>query len=58
MIKKYRLVIQDTLGKLEIGKIYKIKDFGNFKAIVSSVDESIILYHVTKWQMVNMFEEV
>lgn len=58
MIKEYELIKQDTLNQLELGKIYKIKNFKNFKAIVSNVNDSIILYHVTNWQLDNMFKEV
>lgn len=55
MIKKYKLIIQDTSNKLELNKIYKIK---NNRYIVSDVDDTIILYGVSSWQLKNMFEEV
>ena len=55
MIKKYKLIVQDTFNKLELNKIYKIK---NNRYIVSDVDDTIILYGVSSWQLKNMFEEV
>lgn len=55
MIKKYKLIIQDTSNKLELNKIYKIK---NNRYILSDVDDTIILYGVSSWQLKNMFEEV
>ena len=55
MIKKYKLIVQDTSNKLELNKIYKIK---NNRYIVSDVDDTIILYGVSSWQLKNMFEEV
>lgn len=53
MIKEYKLIIQDTFKNLKLNKIYKIKDN---KYIVSDVDDTIILYGVTKWQLENIFE--
>lgn len=55
MIKKYKLIVQDTFNKLELNKIYKIKDN---RYIVADVDDTIILYGVSSWQLKNMFEEV
>lgn len=55
MIKKYKLIIQDTFNKLELNKIYKIKDN---RYILADVDDTIILYGVSSWQLKNMFEEV
>lgn len=55
MIKKYKLIVQDTSNKLELNKIYKIK---NNRYIVSDVDDTIILYGVSSWQLKNMFKEV
>lgn len=54
MIKKYRLIIQDTFNKLELNKIYKIK---NDRFIVND-RENAILYSITQYQLKNMFQEV
>lgn len=54
MIKKYRLIIQDTFNKLELNKIYKIK---NDRFIVND-RENVILYSITQYQLKNMFQEV
>lgn len=55
MIKEYKLIIQDTFNKLELGKTYRIK---NNRYIVSDVDDTIILYCVTQYQLNNMFKKV
>lgn len=55
MIKEYKLIVQDHFNELELNKIYKIKDN---KYIVSDVNDTIILYRITKWQLENMFKEV
>lgn len=55
MIKEYKLIVQDHFNELELNKVYKIKDN---KYIVSDVNDTIILYRITKWQLENMFKEV
>lgn len=57
-IKKFRLIAQDTFNKLELGKIYNIKNLGYGYGIVSNICNEIILYSISKWQLENMFEEV
>ena len=57
-IKKFRLIVQDTFNKLEVGKIYNIKNLGYSYAIVSNICDEIILYSISKWQLENMFEVV
>lgn len=54
MIKKYKLIIQDTFNKLELNKIYKIK---NDRFIVND-RENAILYSITQYQLKTMFQEV
>ena len=54
MIKKYKLIIQDTFNKLELNKIYKIK---NNRYIVNDREDAI-LYSITQYQLKNMFQEV
>lgn len=54
MIKKYRLIMQDTFNKLELNKIYKIK---NDRFIVND-RENAVLYSITQYQLKNMFQEV
>ena len=39
MVKRYKLIKQDTFKKLKLGKIYLIKDFGNSYAIVNTTEE-------------------
>lgn len=55
MIKKYKLIVNDTFNLLELNKIYKIK---NNRLIVSDNDDSIILYGLSNWMIKNMFIEV
>lgn len=60
-MKKYKLIKQDTFNKLEVGKIYNIKDFGNHYSIMNDAKEEyyqIPLYQINQWQLDNMFEEV
>lgn len=54
-MEKYKCIIQDTCDKLKLGKIYKIK---NKRYIVSDIDETIILFGITQWQLNNLFKEV
>ena len=54
MMKKYKLIVQDTFNKLELNKIYKIK---NDRFIVND-RENTILYSITQYQLKNMFQEV
>ena len=53
-MKKYRLIIQDTFNKLELNKIYKIK---NNRYIVND-KEDCILYSLPSYMIKKMFEEV
>lgn len=55
MLKRYKLINQDTFKKLELGKIYTLLDN---KYIVNDEDQSIKIYYITKWQLKNMFKEV
>lgn len=57
-IRNYRLIVQDTSNKLELGTIYKIKNLGYGYGIVSNACNDIILYAITRWQLDNMFELV
>lgn len=52
-MKKYRCIKQDTFNKLELGKIYNIKDY-----VIYNDFSNITLFHLTRWQLENMFEEV
>lgn len=52
-MKKYKLIIQDTFNKLELGKVYNIKDY-----ILYNDDETIKMYRLSKYQLETMFEEV
>ena len=60
MVKRYKLIKQDTLKKLKLGKIYLIKDFGNRYGIVNTIEEKyqVVIYIINEWQLKNMFEEV
>lgn len=53
MIEKYKCIIQDTYGKLKLGKIYKIK---NKRYVVSDINDTIILFGITQWQLNNLFK--
>ena len=53
MIEKYKCIMQDTYDKLKLGKIYKIK---NKRYIVSDIDDTIILFGITQWQLNNLFK--
>ena len=53
IMKKYKCIIQDTFGKLEVGKIYYIEDnwlYNNAKTIK--------IYRVNDYMLKCMFEEV
>lgn len=51
-MKKYKLIVQDTFNKLELDKVYNIKDNIIY-------DDGVIgLYRVTSHQLDIMFEEV
>ena len=52
-MKKYRCIKQDTFSKLEVGKIYNIKDY-----VIYNDFSNIPLYRLTRWQLENMFEEI
>ena len=52
-MKKYKLIKQDTFNKLELGKVYNIKD-----NIIYNDTETVKIFRVTRWQLENMFEEV
>lgn len=60
MVKRYKLIKQDTLKKLKLGKIYLIKDFENRYGIVNTAEEKyqVVIYIINEWQLKNMFEEV
>ena len=53
MIEKYKCIMQDTHDKLKLGKIYKIK---NKRYVVSDIDDTIILFGITQWQLNNLFK--
>lgn len=53
IMKKYKCIIQDTFGKLELGRIYFIENnwiYNNAKTIK--------LYYITDYMLKCMFEEV
>ena len=54
MIEEYKLITHDTFNKLEIGKVYKIKD----KRYIVNDRENCILYSITKSMLKEMFEKV
>ena len=47
----YECINQDTFNKLEVGKIYYIEDHWLYNGA-----KTIKLYHITKWQLENMFK--
>lgn len=52
-MEKYKCIIQDTFGKLEVGRIYYIENnwlYNNAK--------TIRLYYITDYMLNCMFEEV
>lgn len=52
-MKKYKCIMQDTFGKLEVGRIYYIKDnwlYNNSKTIK--------IYYITDYMLKCMFKEV
>ena len=53
MIEKYKCIMQDTYDNLKLGKIYKIK---NKRYVVSDIDDTIILFGITQWQLNNLFK--
>lgn len=50
-MNKYKLIKQDTLNKLQVGKIYKIEN-----NILYNDNETIGMYRLTTWQIKNMFK--
>ena len=52
-MKKYKLIKQDAFNKVELGKVYNIKD-----NIIYNDTNTIKMFRVTRWQLENMFEEV
>lgn len=54
MIKYYKLLTADTFGRLEVGKIYPVKN----NRFILNQRENAIMYGVTSWQLENMFQEV
>ena len=53
MIEKYKCIMKDTYDKFKLFKIYKIK---NKKYVVSDIDDTIILFGITQWQLNNLFK--
>lgn len=53
MIENYKCINRDIYDKLKLGKIYKIK---NKRYIVSDIDDTIILFGITQWQLNNLFK--
>lgn len=51
IMNKYKLIKQDTLNKLQVGKIYKIEN-----NILYNDNENIGMYRLTTWQIKNMFK--
>lgn len=49
----YKCIIQDTFNKLEVNKLYKIKD-----NIIYNDAENIKLYRLTNYQLEKMFKKV
>lgn len=49
----YKCVVPDCFGKLEIGKVYYIKDNWLY-----TDDKMFILYYITDYMLNTMFEEV
>lgn len=52
-MKKYRCIKQDTFNKLELEKIYNIKNY-----VIYNDFSNIPLFRLSRWQLENMFEEV
>lgn len=52
-MKQYKLIAQDTFNKLELNKIYNIKNNWLYNE-----NKTIKIYRITNYQLKNMFEEV
>lgn len=52
-MKLYECIKQDTFNKLEVNKVYKIKD-----NVIYNDAENIALYRLTTYQLQTMFRKI